>query len=59
MGRYSASELRTLRELNALRAEIERRMREHVAGIKEAAQIAPWIVGEGGRRRLAAQLDRG
>ncbi|MGZ6662893.1 MAG: hypothetical protein ACXVHL_36850 [Solirubrobacteraceae bacterium] len=58
IGRYSAAELRTLRELNALRTELDRRMRENLARIKAAAQIAPWIVGEEGRRRLAAQLGR-
>lgn len=58
IGRYSAAELRTLRELNALRTELDRRMRENLARIKAAAQIAPWIVGEEGRRRLDAQLGR-
>jgi hypothetical protein len=58
MGRYSAAELHMLRELNALRTEIERRIREHVTRIMEAAQVAPWILGEEGRRRIAGQLGR-
>jgi hypothetical protein len=58
MGRYSAAELRTLRELNALRTELERRIREHLTRIREAAEVAPWILGEEGRRRLAVQLGR-
>lgn len=52
LGRYSAAELRMLRELKALRAELDRRMREHLARIREAAQLVPWIVGDEGRRRL-------
>lgn len=58
-GPYSASELRTLRELNALRTEIDRRMRENLARIKAAAQVVPWLLDEEGRRRLAALLGRG
>jgi hypothetical protein len=58
MGRYSAAETRTLRELNALRTELERRIDEHLTRIREAAQVAPWILGEEGRRRLAAPQTR-
>lgn len=59
MGRYSASELRMLRELNALRAEIHRRMRENVARIEAAAQIAPWILGGKRRPGPVTQIGRG
>jgi hypothetical protein len=49
MGRYSESELRTLRELTALRNDIDRRMRANVARIEAAARIAPWILGRNDR----------
>jgi hypothetical protein len=58
IGRYSAAELRRLRELNALRTELDRRMRQNLALIKSAAGVAPWMVEAEGRQRLAAQLGR-
>jgi hypothetical protein len=58
MGRHSESAWRTLRELSALRTEIDREMRQHVARIEQAARIAPWILGEERRGRLAGRLGR-
>jgi hypothetical protein len=56
--RHSESAWRTLQELSALRTEIDREMRQDVARIEQAARIAPWILGEERRGRLAGRLGR-